>query len=149
MPANEAFSAGLLHDLGTALLFQVDPGLARELDEEAADDPLGRLEREVSVYGMHHGEAGAAVLDAWGFPQGIVDVLRDHHRLPVVETAELVKIVRAGEALAALGGAPGIAEGVPEPAEALGGLGLSSATWAELSMQVAGEAESLVSLLLG
>ncbi len=146
---SDAFAAGLLHDLGAMLLHRLDPALFADLDQATAEDLPGRLAQERATYGMHHGEVGAAVLDAWGFPSEMIDAQRDHHRLPVATTAEMVLLVRGGEALADLGGAPSIVELPPDAVEACTALGIGRESVMELAQQAAHEAEGTALQLMG
>jgi putative nucleotidyltransferase with HDIG domain len=80
--APEAFCAGLLHDLGTALLRQHageqhDEILARAV----AGEPL--LELEKQAYGGTHASLCASVLAGWRFPDDLCDAIGKHHELPV------------------------------------------------------------------
>jgi putative nucleotidyltransferase with HDIG domain len=79
--APEAFCAGLLHDLGTALLRRHAPDehatlIARALEGEA----LLELERE--AYGGTHASLCADVLAAWRFPKDLCDAIGKHHEPP-------------------------------------------------------------------
>jgi len=74
---NEAFSAGLLHDIGSALLHGADPD-GYEL--MLADHEPGALdEAEQAAFGTTHAEAGAAALELWQFPHSFVVAVRTHH----------------------------------------------------------------------
>jgi len=74
---DRAFTAGLVHDIGKLLL---DRLLARRLEWEAS--PQGEREQldvERQVVGFDHAEAGAALADAWRFPEQLVTAIRWHH----------------------------------------------------------------------
>jgi putative nucleotidyltransferase with HDIG domain len=77
-PVSDAFSAGLLHDLGLAI-----PNLA----ELATLDDVG------------HAEIGARALEAWRFPRAFVRAVECHHMPPDRVAESLGRIVIAGEAL--------------------------------------------------
>jgi diguanylate cyclase (GGDEF)-like protein len=92
LPAPELFISGLLLDLGQlALLKVVGPDYARILDQvQAAEsipssqappgearDLLSSLEQE--TLGLRHAEIGARILEAWGIPASICQVVRKHH----------------------------------------------------------------------
>jgi HD-like signal output (HDOD) protein len=145
--ASDAFSAGLLHDLGTALLFRVSPACYEAVAAAAGDDPATRIMLERAEFEVDHAEAGASVLQAWGFPYAMVEVMRDHHRLPTEDTNPIVRVVRAGEALAVLSGAPDMGEPIPDVYEALHALGIDRSDAEPLADQVAGEAEALAAFL--
>jgi putative nucleotidyltransferase with HDIG domain len=74
-PRHDAFSLGLLHDLGRALLWRLDPV---NDDEVGAAVDHATLER--GRYGIDHAEAAARVLTAWRFPQPVTDAIAHHHQ---------------------------------------------------------------------
>jgi putative nucleotidyltransferase with HDIG domain len=98
--ASEAFSAGLLHDIGVALLYRHAPEQYEGVLQFAAIDPDNRLAFERRVFGLDHAEAGAAALKAWRFPEVFVETVRSHHEPVGAPRAELARCVVAGEALA-------------------------------------------------
>ena len=66
---NDAFSAGLLHDLGTALVFRRAPRRYDAVLELLAGDPSARVvEVERMEFGMTHAEVGAAALGGDALP---------------------------------------------------------------------------------
>ena len=111
-PTGEAFSAGLLHDIGVALLFRKDragylglvtragPGHAPAA--HPADDRHHLLTVEAETFGLTHAEAGAAALEAWRFPPAFVRAVHDHHNPPERVGNGLGRLVVAGQALAGL-----------------------------------------------
>lgn len=75
--AEEAFTAGLLHNLGQVALHYADPvGYEQVWGGVGPGERLGN--RETAVYGLSHRDIGSQVLDAWNFPPLHVDVARDH-----------------------------------------------------------------------
>lgn len=99
--AADAFSLGLLHDLGSALLFRSDPERFLGVVERAREDriPLSLLERQ--VFGIAHDDAAARVFSAWRFPADFVVAVGSHHG-PVDPTANsFARLLRAAEAVVA------------------------------------------------
>lgn len=79
--AEEAFLAGLIHDLGLLVERQAYPdGLAAVIRESVKG---GRLftELEQEIIGCDHQELGAALAAKWKFPRGLQTVLGYHHRV--------------------------------------------------------------------
>ncbi len=75
--AEEAFLAGLLHDVGFLLLGrQFVDAMQRALDAAAAGMPLA--EAEQSQIGVDHGTAGAYLLGLWGLPFEVVETVANH-----------------------------------------------------------------------
>jgi HD-like signal output (HDOD) protein/CheY-like chemotaxis protein len=76
---NEAFTAGLLHDVGKLILAEAVPGYAQQLDGWTAPD-LDRTAVERQVFGAGHGEVASYLFGLWGLPFGIVEAIAWHHR---------------------------------------------------------------------
>jgi putative nucleotidyltransferase with HDIG domain len=104
LPPGDAFSAGLLHDLGSALLFRQDATAYASVLARSAT--VGTLRAERESFGQTHPETGAAVLDAWRFPDEFVRAVADHHAPPASIRDPLGRAVAAGEAVAEQVGAP-------------------------------------------
>ena len=119
----EAFSLGLLHDLGAAVLCSVDPVAYAELDDEAGgsrSDTPSRCAQEVAVFGMSHAEAGARLFGQWHFPELFVDAIANHHDV-LVGLSPHERVLLAGDALAHLVLQPaGVVEPDPTQLESLG-----------------------------
>jgi len=69
--AEEAFLAGMLHDVGK-VVFATRPAAA-------ADDPAASLAETIAQMEAHHAEVGAYLLGLWGFPNSIVEAVAFHH----------------------------------------------------------------------
>ncbi len=90
----EAFMAGLIHDIGRLALQLAHPE-AYARYPGTFDHEHSLLEMEQRLFGMHHAEAGAKALSAWNLDSFLIDAIR-YHTEPVsrIETAfSLVKIV--------------------------------------------------------
>lgn len=101
----EAFSVGLLHDLGAALLCRLDPAAFQDIEEQVNQtDTRQAALFEKKAFGMDHGAVAATVLDSWRFPEEMVDAIAAHHE-PLTGTAsKLRRCLAAGHALAVLSG---------------------------------------------
>ncbi len=76
-PTGDAFSIGLLHGLGTALLHQHRPGALVCLPDPR--DPAAFLAAEDERYGLTHDAAAAQVLAAWHVPTRLCVLIGRHH----------------------------------------------------------------------
>jgi putative nucleotidyltransferase with HDIG domain len=77
--ARNAFTAGLLHDIGKlalALNFEEQYQGAIKLAEKQKIAPI---EVESQVFGANHAETGAYLLAVWGLPLPIVEAVARHH----------------------------------------------------------------------
>ena len=73
----EAFTGGLIHDVGMLVL---DPALvAAKISLEDAGLNIDVCLREIEVFGFDHCQAGARLGEAWGFPEILVEPIAWHH----------------------------------------------------------------------
>jgi putative nucleotidyltransferase with HDIG domain len=78
--ADDAFTAGLLHDIGKLML------ACRLADKHEAAVDLARMKAmplwlaEQQVFSTTHAEVGAYLLGLWGLPDAIVEATAYHHR---------------------------------------------------------------------
>jgi HD-like signal output (HDOD) protein len=99
--ADEAFTCGMVHDIGKLVLalkapLQFDSFLKRSSE---STDPLYDIERE--ILGTSHAEAGAWLLSSWGIPLPIVECVAFHHNPSAVGSGdrEVLAVVHAADAL--------------------------------------------------
>jgi HD-like signal output (HDOD) protein len=86
--AAEAFTAGLFHDVGIAVLANLPELGYGQIPLEPATAGAGVIEAERSHCGTDHAEVGAELLHLWGLPEPFIQAVRSHHnpRLPEHET---------------------------------------------------------------
>ena len=75
--AQGVFAAGLLHDLGRAVLLELQPGLAEQLQPRLWGREL--IAEEERLVGMGHPEAGYELACHWDLPAEIAEPMRYHH----------------------------------------------------------------------
>jgi putative nucleotidyltransferase with HDIG domain len=94
----DAFSAGLLHDIGAVLLHRRDPDAFARAQRETSMSAI--VAAEIDAFGMSHAQAGAAALEAWGFPPAFVEAVALHQHGVEEPVFALGRVVQVGEALA-------------------------------------------------
>jgi len=78
--AEQAFAAGLLHDIGKLLFAANHPGLLSKSLRLARDEHCNFWEAEAQILpGVGHAELGATVLGIWGLPKAITEGVALHH----------------------------------------------------------------------
>ena len=110
---DEAYAAGLLHDIGRFVLFQEAPDRLRRIDEGGWDNPRDLLEEERRICGLTHAELGARACRHWGLPDSIAEIVLHHHERPrgplEGQVAKLTALIR----LADLAMFPSVIPGTP------------------------------------
>jgi HD-like signal output (HDOD) protein len=97
--ADEAFLAGMIHDVGMLVSLQLQPEKLREVCErvKTTGQPFVEVERE--LLGTDHQQLGAALAEQWKFPRSCQMVAGFHHR-PALEGEQnrlLVTLVYAAD----------------------------------------------------
>lgn len=125
---DEAFTGGLLHDLGDLILFRSDPEMHGIVAARLATGRRSLVEQEQILFGRSHADVGADQLDRWFFPDRLVRAVRWHHCSPEALTDGLSRAVWAGERLGAVAAGteePGPRSPYSVPTAALKAVGLS------------------------
>ena len=77
--ADQAFTGGLLHDVGKMVLAANLPDLYRTACLMAAHQGVPMVDAERRTFGCDHAEVGGYLLGLWGLPASIVDAVTFHH----------------------------------------------------------------------
>jgi putative nucleotidyltransferase with HDIG domain len=77
--AGEAFVAGLLHDIGKAVLKQYCPAEFQEIMRLVSSQECDLDEAELRVTGTQHSEVGGWLAEKWNLPRLIVESIMYHH----------------------------------------------------------------------
>lgn len=85
----EAFTAGLLHDLGKIALDNAAPEDYSKVVARAYNDGVSFVEAEREVFGFDHTELGALVAEKWKLPPRLETVIRLHHSPEALDTLSL------------------------------------------------------------
>lgn len=75
----EAFAGALLHDVGSVVLALGFPEAYRAVLAESHATSRDITELELAAFGVTHAEVGASLLNLWGIPGAILDIVRHHH----------------------------------------------------------------------
>ncbi len=142
----EAFSAGLLHDIGKALLFRHAPHAVARVKLRAEREHISYLDAERKELGTHHPQMASLALDALQFPADFVAAVFRHHE-PDGGGSELGRMIVAGESLAvALAGEPPTDEPFTTVSEGLALVGIDASVKSVLE-ETAREVETLSGFL--
>jgi HD-like signal output (HDOD) protein len=79
MAPDEAYAAGLLHDIGKVFLAASRPQLWEAIEEIRQISSLSFFEAEDEYWGMDHALVGAQVLHYWKLPLLLTDPINWHH----------------------------------------------------------------------
>lgn len=77
--SDEAFMAGMLHDVGKLVLASRKPEVLKSLLEQVRIErvPLPNIEQQ--QLGTTHAEIGGYLLGVWGLPRSVVEAVAHHH----------------------------------------------------------------------
>ena len=115
----EAFSLGLLHDMGWPILYGVDRA-AYDGFASGQSDTGAVCAEEIAAFGMSHAEVASMVLASWRFPEPFVGAIAVHHEMSIGTTSH-ERLLIAGDALAHLVLEPsGLVDVSPLELESLG-----------------------------
>ena len=83
------FVAGLLHDIGTLVMYQAIPDECNKAIELARETGQDMHTAEKSILGFSHNEVGAELATRWNLPANIIEVIRHHHEPELANTHKL------------------------------------------------------------
>ncbi|MBI5179107.1 MAG: HDOD domain-containing protein [Nitrospinae bacterium] len=97
--ADEAFVAGLMHDVGKVIFDSSFSDDFKLVTEKVEDEAILILDAERSVMGIDHAEAGQILLFKWQLPLPVVNAVGYHHDLEKAPEAyaELAAIVHLAD----------------------------------------------------
>jgi HD-like signal output (HDOD) protein/signal transduction histidine kinase len=98
----EAYMAGLLHDVGELILLSALGNSYAQLLGDSADETL-LLAQETARFGVHHGEIGTWLADKWKLDSSFADGILFHHAAAeeIVTAATLPQLIWVAHALVA------------------------------------------------
>jgi HD-like signal output (HDOD) protein len=101
---DEAFTVGLLHDVGAMLVVQTNDPFYEELVEQTAFGEEPSVADEQALMGFDHGALGGEVLRKWHMPEPLPQVVTLHHRWEAAlaaggAVAAMVALIRVSDVL--------------------------------------------------
>lgn len=76
----EAFLAGLLHDIGKVVLNLKIPDKTREIVQEVYNNPgISFMQAEQEMFGFNHAQVGKLIARKWNFAETIEETIGCHH----------------------------------------------------------------------
>ena len=82
----EAFLAGLFHDIGKIIMNTLDRVKFQEVMQHCYNEGISFGQAERGVYPFSHDEVGAHVIKKWNFPDILTNAILQHHRLEFAPT---------------------------------------------------------------
>ncbi|WP_306623239.1 HDOD domain-containing protein [Massilia scottii] len=95
-----AFTAGLLHDIGTLVLATRFPTEYAAMLAYRKEHDCYIIEAERSVIGIDHAMAGSALAAYWKFPAAMQEAVASHHHLDAAGTPTLPLLIHAANVFA-------------------------------------------------
>ena len=102
--SSEAFTAGLLHDIGKVVLIQYLPEEFAQTLAIAKQEQRNLWEVERELFGTDHGQIGSWLANRWKLPKTLRAAMEFHHHLEnaPVEARNLVGVVQLADLLCRL-----------------------------------------------
>lgn len=109
------FIAGLLHDVGSLILFHAQPELSANLLKLIEGDEVALAEAESEALGFSHADVGSELMKLWRLPEPLQEATTYHHQPAGASNARFETcILHLADALANQTGMGTFAEEAPE-----------------------------------
>ena len=96
--ADQAFLAGLLHDVGEMILVHGDARGFEQMCLAVNDEKWSMVEKEKEIFGFDHAFIGRTLLDSWNIDESICEAVLRHHEAEMgAEAKSLTAIIRMAD----------------------------------------------------
>ncbi len=102
--ANDALTAGLIHDLGKLILDPYVLDQREAFDEFIEDENQTFLIAERQILGFDHAEIASEICSYWKFPESLTLAIKYHHNPSVSNGSEIAFILHLADYIAVLSG---------------------------------------------
>jgi putative nucleotidyltransferase with HDIG domain len=125
MDAEKVYLGGMIHDIGSLILFQQSPESAKSILLRCKESGENLFKVEKEVLGYDHAEVGALLLAEWKLPERLVEMVKYHHQpTNAGDYVEEACIIARGDALVyemkiGYSGEPGVPELDPKVLEVI------------------------------
>ncbi len=75
----QAYLAGLMHDLGRFVMYDKSPRELGQVDETHWSSPAELVAAEIGICGFDHAVLGSLACERWGIPEAVTAMVRVHH----------------------------------------------------------------------
>jgi putative nucleotidyltransferase with HDIG domain len=82
----EAFLAGLFHDIGKIIMNSLDRDKFQEVMQHCYNEGISFGESERGIYPFCHAEVGAYVIKKWNLPEVLITAILQHHTMEFSES---------------------------------------------------------------
>ncbi len=91
--ADQAFVAGILHDIGKLILIEYFADEFIEALEMAESEEISIAQAEERVLGVTHAEVGGWLAEKWNLPESLVEAISYHHDLSELDEPEPIVLL--------------------------------------------------------
>ncbi len=95
----DAFAAGLLHDIGKVILCKYFPAEFGQVKARIAASPVASHVAEKEVLGYTHAEVGSWLAEKWRLPEKIIRSIQHHHEPAAIAADPMTAIVHVSDIL--------------------------------------------------
>ncbi len=97
---DQAFLAGLLHDVGRLVLIIHAPDVYQDVLQYQRQNDCNFVDAEQALLGIDHTASGRALAEHWKFPSTMQKAIELHHNPDLRETPPMSALIHAADAMA-------------------------------------------------